>query len=374
MLKKNVRSVNRPGVLLLGLLLGPISCSSLSVTDSSLSSDRVDFGATVAAFPEYRQTGLPVPVIPLTQQRIDQEKDRVRASAQNAPRPATTGSFAYQVGPRDVLAVSVWDHPELSSPERQDATAEANGYLVSEDGTIFYPYIGSVKVADLTIEQIRAKLTELLAAEIQSPQLDVSVAAYRSKTVFIAGEVASPGLQPITDLPLTILDAINNANGFTGDADLSQASLSRKNDTFTLDLNELFLRGDNAQNVQLIDGDVLTIPNAGDSNYYVLGKVKSPTIKKMTSGRKTLAAAIEEAGKVFPVTADKLVHFFIIRSTSEGPLIFHVDGASPDSLILRNNFEVIVKDIVYVVTARPSLWDQVYKQLLQYANVYGTTS
>ena len=362
--------MKRFGILLLGILLGPVSCSSLAIRDPSLISEGVDFGAKVATFPEYRKTGLPVPVIPLTQQRINEEKERIRQSAQNAPKPPTVDSTPYTVGSLDVLSVVVWDHPELSSPVRQDKEAEATGYLVSEDGTMYFPYVGNFEVAGLTVNQIRTKLTGLLAAEIQSPQLDVSVLNYRSKSVFIAGEVVKPGLQPITDRPLTILDAINDAEGLSDSADLSQATLSRNNKTYTLNLNELFLRGNDAQNMQLIDGDVLTLPNTSDSNFYVLGKVRIPSIKEMTSQRKTLALAIDDAGKVFPVTPDRLVHYFVVRPGADGPLILHLDGASPDALILRNNFEIIAKDIVYVVNSRPALWDLVYKQLLQYASVY----
>ena len=361
--------MKKVGILLLSIFLGPVSCSSLVTPDPSLTSEGVDFGAKVATFPEYRKTGLPVPVIPLTQQLIDDEIVRIRKSAQNAPKPPPVDSAPYKVGALDVLSVVVWDHPELSSPVRQDAEAEAPGYLVSEDGTMFFPYVGDFEVAGMTVNQIRAKLTELLAAEIQSPQLDVSVLDYRSKSVFIAGEVLNPGLQAITDRPLTILDAINDAGGLNEQADLTQATLSRHDKTYTLNLNELLLRGDSTQNMQLIDGDVLTLPNTNDSNFYVLGKVRIPSIKKMTSRRKTLAMAIEDAGKVFPVTADRLVHYFVVRPRADDPLILHLDGASPDALILRNNFEIIPKDIVYVVTSRPALWDLIYKQLLRFANV-----
>lgn len=362
------------GILLLGIFLGPVSCSSLATLDPSLVSEGVDFGAKVATFPEYRKTGLPVPVIPLTQRRIDDEINRIRDLARNAPKPPTVDTMPYTVGALDVLSVVVWDHPELSSPVRQDGDGEATGYLVSEDGTMFFPYVGNVEVAGKTLNQIRAELTRLLAAEIQSPQLDVSVLDYRSKSVFIAGEVGNPGLQAITDRPLTILDAINNAGGFNEQADLSQTTLSRKNKTYTFNLNELFLRGDSTQNMQLIDGDVLTIPNTNDSNFHVLGKVRIPSIKKMTSRRKTLAMAIEDAGKVFPVTPDRLVHYFVVRPRGDSALILHLDGAAPDALILRNNFEIMAKDIVYVVTARPALWGRVYKQLLKYANVYSEKS
>ena len=95
--------------------------------------------------------------------------------------PVQESASQYLVGARDILIITVWEHPELTNPFGGSSTsiASANnvtsigssgsntlingGNVVGEDGTFFYPYVGIVKAAGKTVEDIRTELTEKLS-------------------------------------------------------------------------------------------------------------------------------------------------------------------------------------------------------------------
>lgn len=121
--------------------------------------------------------------------------------------------YAYQIGPYDILNIIVWNHPELTTPTTQIATPGESGILVDEEGYIFFPFAGKVKVSGLTLDQARVALEAQLKEYIRDPQLSVRVATFRSQQVQVIGEVMKPGMFPITDKPLSVMQAISTAEG-----------------------------------------------------------------------------------------------------------------------------------------------------------------
>ncbi len=120
---------------------------------------------------------------------------------------------AYQIGSYDILNIIVWNHPELTTPTTQIATPAESGILVDEEGYIFFPFAGKVKVSGLTLDQARAVIEDKLKEYIRDPQLSVRVATFRSQQIQVVGEVMSAGVFPITDRPLSVMEAINGAGG-----------------------------------------------------------------------------------------------------------------------------------------------------------------
>lgn len=144
--------------------------------------------------------------------------------------------YYYRVGPQDVLEIFVWDHPEFNVPQStlslntfdpsaSNANVSVNpsppvpaGYLVNPDGTIYFPMVGSISVSGRTVQQIRSELAQVLSKYVPHPQVSVRVAGFRSKKIYVIGEVNKPGLQPLTDTPMNITDAINLAGGIENSA------------------------------------------------------------------------------------------------------------------------------------------------------------
>ena len=226
----------------------------------------------------------------------------------------------YRVGPTDILTITVWGHPELTIPAGEFRTAETAGNVVGEDGTFFYPFAGVVQAAGRTVEEIRDELIQKLSKFIEQVQLDVRVAAYRSQRAYVVGELVQPGIQMVQDIPLTVLEAINNAGGVTAEADLRNITLTRDDKTYSINLLSLYEGGDTSQNVLLKHGDVLNVPDNQFNKVFVLGETilgrgfgARPRSVLMNKARMTLTEALSEGGGVDQETSDA-ARIFIFRS------------------------------------------------------------
>lgn len=125
-----------------------------------------------------------VNLYPLTAQSVASYRiDTLSVSQANPKLDVDIAKYEYQVGIGDILNVTIWDHPELTIPAGSYRSAEEAGNWVRSNGTIFYPYIGSVDVLDKTVDEIRTDITKRLSKYIESPQVDVNVAGFRSQNL-----------------------------------------------------------------------------------------------------------------------------------------------------------------------------------------------
>lgn len=125
-------------------------------------------------------------------------------------------TYFYHIAPADVLHITVWGHPEFliemqtisaNTPGIQGAAGQ-QGYLVDAKGDIYFPLIGYVHVANKTVDEVRADITSRLTKFVPDPQINVRVADFRGRKVYVLGEVKNTGFLPITDQQLTIAGAL----------------------------------------------------------------------------------------------------------------------------------------------------------------------
>lgn len=148
-------------------------------------------------------------------------------------QPDFYAGYRYYIGPQDIINIQIWNHPEFNVPSvvNQETAKESDlqqnlilqqsvstgvygyGYLVGPDGRLFFPMIGQVPVSGLTVEQIRLRLTKKLSRYVRDPQVQVRVTSFRSQKIYVMGEVEKPGVQALTDVPLSITDAVAFAGG-----------------------------------------------------------------------------------------------------------------------------------------------------------------
>lgn len=315
-------------------------------------------------------------LVPITPKLLAME----RAGAEAAAIPAALLDYRpqpYRIGAGDTLYITVWDHPELTSPAGPQQATVANGRLVRSDGTLFYPYVGALKVAGMTIEQLRRAITDKLNQVLERPQVDVSVIGYNSQHVLLQGAFVKTEPLPITATPMTLVQALGTATINTQEANLSGLVLVRDGHDYHLDLDSLNRRKRLAQDIYLKPGDRLFMPYNDRQEAYVLGEVLRPQAITFKTTDLSLAQALGRAGGLEQTTA-KGRAIYVIRGVhdleQEPAAIFQLDAKSPVAFVLADQFKVKPGDIVFVGAAGITRWSRFVTQLLPFSGLISSAA
>jgi len=181
------------------------------------------------------------------------------AAAQPNAAVGLTPPEDYAIGPSDVLQVNFWRDKDLSVE-----------VVVRPDGKITLPLLSDVPAAGLTPEQLRARLTEQARKYVVDPSVTVVVKQINSRRVYITGEVARPGMYPLSDR-MTVVQLIALAGGlseFAHGKDIiimraqSDGAVRPKGEPMALRFNykDFVARRNLKQNVELKPGDTIIVP------------------------------------------------------------------------------------------------------------------
>ena len=231
----------------------------------------------------------------------------------------------YLIGEGDVLAISVYDHPDLETTSR-----------VSGNGTISFPLIGQVNVKGLTVRGVAEKISSLLRdGYIVDPQVTVFIKEFKSKKATIMGQVDHPGLYELRGTT-TFLELLSKAGGLKDDAG-DKAIIKRKGageSVLTINLKRLIREGDMTQNVAIRDGDNIYITKAGV--FYVTGEVKKPDAYRYEEGTTVLKAITMAGGLTDKASTSKIR---IIRKANGKEKV--IERVSMDEPVLPDDIIVV---------------------------------
>jgi polysaccharide export outer membrane protein len=158
----------------------------------------------------------------------------------------------YQLGPDDVVEVSVWKEPDLTKQ-----------IVVRPDGKISYPLIGEVQAAGKTVKQLREEISKRLEKYVTDAQVTVILLKTQNYKIYVVGKVNKPG-EFLVGRPVDVMQALAMAGGLTPFASPNKIVVLRHSgsaeQSLPFDYNDvvkgLFLE----QNITLIPGDVVVVP------------------------------------------------------------------------------------------------------------------
>jgi polysaccharide biosynthesis/export protein len=258
--------------------------------------------------------------------------------------PSSSNLPAQKIGANDLLAISVYDAPELTRTVRVDA-----------DGGIRLPMLKQrIRVEGLLPNQVEVALAEALKGEqlIVNPFVTVNVAEYHSRPISIMGAVRRPiTFQAVGST--TLLEALSRAEGLSPEAGpeiLVSRTQPGPGGTSTalvqrIPVKALIDAADPEMNVRLVGGEEIRVPEAG--KIYVVGNVKKPgAFPIQDGGQSSVLRALALSEGLLPYAASQA---FVYRregasgGKNEIPIQLKeiIDRKAPDAPLLAN-------DVLYI--------------------------
>jgi polysaccharide biosynthesis/export protein len=242
------------------------------------------------AFPQ-SETSQP-PVQPLSQAAIGTSGNGAQSSwlsessaSTDSKVSAKDNSSFLKLGPGDLLEISVYNVPELTTKVR-----------IGNSGDIYLPLIDYVHVADLTVDEAQGMIQKRLedGGFVRNAHVTIFLNESASQGVTILGEVSKPGVYPALG-DRKLYDFISAAGGFTTAAGRKVSVIRQRNPSAPITVNlPRNLADDSQDNIAILPGDMITVPRA--PIVYVVGDVGRPAGLLVDNGNLTVLQALALAG------------------------------------------------------------------------------
>ena len=269
--------------------------------------------------------------------------------------------YEYILGPADVISINLTDTDDLD-----------NSYEIDPDGLIDLPFIGKIKVSELTVDEAQNILREVISNFYKNPDLQINVEEYNSSKVYIVGAVRNQLTINLDQKPIRIIEAAIQANFNPNAADKllgTKGFLRRDNQVYKINLNNTFTSLDDGENFFLKKDDVIFIDRNSDS-IHVFGELTKPG-EYYPNKNYSLTELISTAGLNQLTSNVKKV--FVIREDFSSFLkikVFQLDVSNPVNLVAGRKFLLKPKDIVFIPPTEIVKWNRVISLLLPQTDLF----
>lgn len=226
------------------------------------------------------------------------EPEQARPDPVESQTLPSSDSYAIQTG--DALNIQVSPATELSQT-----------VVVQPDGTIVFPLVGTVRVKDLTVNQMEKSLTQKLRPYVSKPKVTISISQFSNRNIYITGAIAAPGPLPYKS-GMRLMTAISLLGGFKEEANRKAVKIYRGKgeDKKAYDFNaqEIMDTGNFANDFLLQPGDLVEVPR-GSNDISVIGQVLRPLTIQYRQGMTLLDAMSDAGGPTFGAATKRATLF-----------------------------------------------------------------
>ena len=269
--------------------------------------------------------------------------------------------YEYILGPADIISINLTDTDDLD-----------NSYEIDPDGMIDLPFIGKIKISELTVDEAQNILRAVISDFYKNSDLQINVDEYNSSKVYIVGAVRNQLTINLDQKPIRIIEAAIQANFNPNAADKllgTKGFLRRDNQVYKINLNNSFASLDDRENFFLKKDDVIFIDRNSDS-IHVFGELTKPG-EYYPNKNYSLTELISTAGLNQLTSNVKKV--FVIREDFSSFLkikVFQLDVSNPVNLVAGRKFLLKPKDIVFIPPTEIVKWNRVISLLLPQTDLF----
>ncbi|MFD1694600.1 polysaccharide biosynthesis/export family protein [Roseibium aestuarii] len=273
------------------------------------------------------------------------------------------GGSTSVLGVGDSLKIGIWEATSEGLFTTSDSGVAMIPAVVDEGGFVFVPYAGRIRAAGLTVEGLRQSIQEKLVGKAVEPQVVVTLGEKLSTTAVVVGDAAKPGVYPLPNRTVRLLDLIASAGGARQATYETEVTLKRGQRSGTIRLENLIEYPEN--NVTVSPGDTVLLLHQ-PRTFSVFGATKQNTLVPFKTKDVTLAEGLATVGGLLDSKANAGGIFLfryedvaLARSLDPKlsadlppdravPVVYRLDLKDPRGFFLAREFELRDKDILYV--------------------------